>query len=280
VTGAPILYRGMDQVVLDAAYNNSAAVANSAGSVAAWREQSGEVRARADARLDIPYRDGARTKLDYFASGRTKAPLFVFIHGGYWQRNDKDGFAVFALGPLAHGVDVVTVGYTLAPQASLTQIVEEISASIDFLASRAEAFGFDAERIFVGGWSAGGHLAAMMLGHRHVRGGLAISGIFDLEPIALSFLNEPLSLTAKEVSELSPMRLLRPGLAPVRIVAGGNELGELQRQSRDYATAANAAGMTASLRMADGHDHFSILGELSDPAGSLTGDLLKLTGSN
>ena len=213
-----VLYCGMDREALDAAYNNSAAVAGSAEIVTGWLEVSAKVRTRPSARLDISYGERPRMALDYFPCGVPNAPLFAFIHGGYWQRNDKNGFSVFALGPLAHGIDVAMLGYTLAPEAHLGTIVNEISDALDHLGSHAGDFGFDASRLFVGGWSAGGHLTAMMLGHPHVRGGLAISGIFDLEPIALSYLNEPLSLSEEQIAELSPILLIDSSLAPVRVV--------------------------------------------------------------
>lgn len=269
----------MDAETLDAAYNNSAAVEGSAGIVAGWREASQEIRARPDARLDIAYGDRPRMKLDYFPGGEANAPLFAFIHGGYWQRNDKNGFAVFARGPLAHGINVAMIGYTLAPGASLTMIVAEISQALDYLAQNNAALGYGQDRLYAGGWSAGGHLSAMMLSHPKLRAALAISGIFELEPIALSYLNEPLSLSQDEIETLSPLRLIGPGLAPVAIVSGGDETPELRRQSADYASAAIAKGMTASLRVALGRNHFTMLDELSQPGGGLTKDLIKLIGA-
>lgn len=275
-----ILYRGMDREALDAAYNNSAAVGGSAEIVAGWREASAEVRARPDARLDISYGPRPRMAFDYFPCGAPNAPLFIFIHGGYWQRNDKNGFSIFALGPLAHGMDVAVVGYTLAPEVHLGTIVSEISAALDYLGANAGDYGFDASRVFVGGWSAGGHLTATTLSHPQVRGGLAISGIFDLEPISLSYLDEPLSLTEEQISELSPMGLIDSRLAPVRVVVGEDELSELRRQSEDYAAAAEAAGMSVSLRMAQGRNHFTVLEELREPDGGLTQDLVSLIESD
>jgi arylformamidase len=271
-----VLYRGMDREALDAAYNNSAAVTGSAEIVAGWREVSAKVRTRPSARLDLSYGERPRMTLDYFPCGVPNAPLFAFIHGGYWQRNDKNGFSVFALGPLAHGIDVAMLGYTLAPEVCLGTIVNEISDSLDYLGSHAGDFGFDSLRLFVGGWSAGGHLTAMMLSHPHVRGGLAISGIFDLEPISLSYLNEPLSLSEDQIADLSPILLIDPSLAPVRVVFGGEELSELHRQSEDYAAAASAAGMSVSLRMAQARNHFTMLEELREPDGGLTQDLIAL----
>jgi len=138
---ATAIYRGMDRAALDAAYNNGAAVADSADWLARWRELSAAVRASPRARLDIPYGSRPRARFDYFSCGTARAPLFVFIHGGYWQRNDKDMFAFLADGPRAHGIDVAVVGYTLAPEARLTDIVEEIRQALSVLRERAGEFG-------------------------------------------------------------------------------------------------------------------------------------------
>jgi arylformamidase len=101
-------------------------VADSPEWLARWRERSAIVRASPGARVDIIYGARSRARLDYFPCGKKQAPLFVFIHGGYWQRNEKETFAFVADGPRAHGIDVAVPGYTLAPQARLTDIVEEI----------------------------------------------------------------------------------------------------------------------------------------------------------
>jgi arylformamidase len=273
---AAAVYRGMDRAALDAAYNNSAAVSDSAQWVSRWRDQSAAVRAMPQARLDVPYGVRPRERIDYFACGAAKAPLFAFIHGGYWQRNEKETFAFVAEGPRAHGIDVATLGYTLAPDASLTEIVAEIGLAVSFLAGHADAFGFDRARIFVGGWSAGGHLTAAVANHPAVRGGLPISGIFDLEPIALSYLDEKLRLSAAEITALSPLRNLSPVAAPLRLVVGGAELPELRRQSETYASEARARGLPVELIALAGHHHFSILDEIARPDGALVRELRML----
>src|SRR5258707_9760974 len=203
---AAAIYRGMDRAALDAAYNNSAAVADSADWLARWRELSTAVKASPRARLDIPYGSRPRARFDYFPAGAARAPLFVFIHGGYWQRNDKDIFAFIAEGPRAHSIDVAVVGYTLAPDVRLTDIVGEIRQALSVLGERADEFGFDRDRLFVGGWSAGGHLTAIVSGHPAFRGGLPISGIFDLEPIALNYLIEKLASAPRVNAALCPLR--------------------------------------------------------------------------
>jgi arylformamidase len=281
-TGEIPIYRGMDRATLDAAYNNSAAVTDSPQWLERWRERSAIVRAASQARLDIPYGSRPRARLDYFPAGRAHAPLLVFIHGGYWQRNDKEMFAFVADGPREHGIDVAVVGYTLAPQARLTQIVDEISAALDVLLQRVDDFGFDRGRLFVAGWSAGGHLTAMAARHPACHGGLPISGIFDLAPIALNYLNEKLRLDGSEIAALSPLRLLaapisRP-MPPLRMFVGENELPELKRQSADYADTARQRALPVELTTLSGHHHFSILDELRRPDGAITRALCELAG--
>jgi arylformamidase len=270
------IYRGMDKAALDAAYNNSAAVANSADLMARGRERSAVVRAGPRAKLDVVYGSRPRERLDYFASGANKPPLLVFIHGGYWQRNDKDMFAFIADGPRPHGIDVALVGYTLAPEVRLTDIVAEIRRSLTYLAEHADALGFDRNKLFVSGWSAGGHLTAMAADHPAVRGGIPISGIFDLEPIALCYLDEKLNLDSGENATLSPLRILPERIAPLRMFVGGGELPELVRQSTEYAEAARARRLPVTLDVMPGHNHFTILDEVSRPDGKITRALVEM----
>ncbi|HXW24491.1 MAG TPA: alpha/beta hydrolase [Xanthobacteraceae bacterium] len=272
----PVLYRGMDRAALDAAYNNAAAVADSQEWLARWRARSAAVRAEPTARLDVAYGARPRAKLDYFPAGPARAPLFAFIHGGYWQRNEKETFAFAADGPRPHGIDVALLGYTLAPQARLTEIVAEIRQALSFLAAHARDFGFDRDRVFVGGWSAGGHLTAAVADHPIMRRGLPISGIFDLEPIALNYLNEKLALDAAEIATLSPLRHWPRSMAPLYLTVGGAELPELQRQSRDYAAAARARGLPVRLAVLPGRNHFSIMDEIARPDGALVRELKEM----
>jgi arylformamidase len=270
------IYRGMDRHALDKAYDNTAAVRDSQDYRARWWEASGAIRAQPQSRLDLRYGTRPRATLDYFPSEAANAPLFVFIHGGYWQRNEKERFSFVASGPRAHGINVAVPGYTLAPEVRLTDIVAEVRQALSFLAERAGDLGFDRNNIYIGGWSAGGHLTAVVADHPAVHGGIAISGIFDLEPIALGVLNEKLRLSAEEIAKLSPLKNLPDRTQPLRLFIGGKELPELKRQSEDYAKAAQGRGMSVSLRTLPDHHHFSILDELARPDGALTEGLLDL----
>src|SRR4051794_38454479 len=196
------IYRGMDQATLDAAYNNGQAVADSAAILADFQRRSDAFRAAHSAHLDLPYGSAPRNRIDYFPA-HEPGPVLVFIHGGYWQMNAKELFSFLAAGPLAHGGHVAMLGFTLAPEATLAHIVAEISAGMGWVRQHAPTLGGDADRVVVSGWSAGGHLTAMSMAEQGVIGGLAISGLYDLEPIRLSYINHKLGLDADDVSALS-----------------------------------------------------------------------------
>jgi len=272
---SPKIYRGMTRAQLDDAYNNGKAVADSPQWLVKWVERSAESRRRSGAVLGTAYGPRERQRFDYFPSGRVHAPLFVFIHGGYWVRNAIEMFSFLAEGPNARGIDFAALGYTLAPEVRLNDIVDEIRQGLTHLQG-ASGFNYAPEQIYVGGWSAGGHLAALTADHPAVRGAMPISGIFDLEPLSLNYLNDPLKLMPGDIRDLGPLHQLRAGLPPMRIMSGGRELPELQRQSADYARAAQAAGLDARLFVPPGHHHYSILDELAKPDGLLTETLVEL----
>ena len=269
-----ILWHGMTRAQLDAAYNNSAAVKNSAEKLADWIARSEAVRARRNELLDIAYGPHRRNKIDIFTCGKPDAPLLAYIHGGYWQRNAKEYYACLAEGPLSRGFDVAMIGYTLAPNATLTQIVAEIRSALAFLRTEGPRYGVARAKLIVSGWSAGGHLTAMGLSEADA--GLAISGIYDIEPCRLNYLNEKLTLSMDEQTALSPIKQLPPSSPPLVIAYGTGELPELQRQSRDYHAARGAGGLPSQLLALEGHDHFSILEELASPIGRLTEALVGL----
>lgn len=269
------IFRGMDQATLDLAYNNSAAIPDSAAKLANFIQRSKAAYKQLPCHRDISYGNRARQRFDWFAapSGQGAATV-VFIHGGYWQWCNKEDFAFIAAGPLAQGFNLVLAEYTLAPEAKMTGIVAEITQLLNFLASHGEFGGSKSgslpqgKKLLVAGHSAGGHLAAHHRNHPAVGGVLAISGLFDLEPIRLSNLNNALGLSGSEVADFSPYHHIAAG-APTYIAAGAAELPELIRQSEDYAHAMREAGETPQLSLLPGHDHFSVLEELATPTGAL-----------
>jgi arylformamidase len=271
-----IVWNNMTRAELDAAYDNTNAVADSGERREAWIARSDAFRKRHAEGLDLAYGPRPRNKIDLFRCGAAKAPLFAFIHGGYWQRNAKETFACMAAGPLANGMDAAFIGYTLCPEATLSEIVDEIAAAVRWLRREGPRHGVGEGRLVVSGWSAGGHLTATTLAMDEVDAGLAISGIYDVEPCRLNYLNDKLKLTAEEAAKTSPLLHLPKKSAPVVLAYGTGELPELQRQSVAYHEARCAAGLSSELLPLAGLNHFSIMDELEKHDGALARAARKL----
>ena len=264
----------MDRASRDAAYNNTAAVAESATLHAARSAASEAMRARFPDLLDMPYGPAPRHRFDLFPAADPAAPCFVFIHGGYWQRNSKENFTCLGEGVRAHGWAAALPGYSLAPQATLPQIVAEIRAALDWLGAEGPRHGI-AGPIVVSGWSAGAHLAALALDRPGVVAGLGISGVYELAPLRDTYLDDNLHLTDEDVRALSPLRLPPVG-KPLAIAYGTTELPALilnSRRMHGHRAAAHAPGPLVPVA---GRNHFDILDELRGPDGVLTQQLLAL----
>jgi arylformamidase len=258
----------LSQAERDAAYDNIAAVADSSVLNAVREVASSAFRAANGMHLDLRYGRRERNTWDLFPQPDPDAPCIVFIHGGYWQRNAKEQFANLIAGPHARGWAAALPGYTLAPDASLTEIVAEINAALDWLAAHGPAHGINGP-VVLSGWSAGGHLTAMCLGHPLVKAGLAISGVFELGPLRDTTLNEKLRLTELEIVSLSPIRL-PPVAKPLAFAYGTAELPPLMSDSRDLHALRSAAHLPGALIPVPGANHFTITNELRDHDGILT----------
>jgi arylformamidase len=262
-------WRSLSQQALDGGLNNSAAVAGSSDMVEGWGKLSAEMRARHSAHLNLPYGPRERNRID-FLKAAPNAPTLLFIHGGYWQMRAKEFFTIFAAGPMAHGINVALIGYTLAPEATLEQIVAELHAGIDHLAGRLPELGADAKRLAASGWSAGGHLTAMAMMNPHIKGGVAISGIYDLEPIRYSYLNVKLGLDEAMSRRNSPMLLTADVAKPLALTVGGAELPLLRKQTADFAAYRVKHALPVSYEEIPGANHFTIMDEMAKPEGRIT----------
>ena len=262
-------WRAMSQEDRDRGLNNGEHVPGSVELVAGWEQRSSDLRKRFPAHLDLRYGPRERNRID-FLKVADNAPTLLFIHGGYWQNRAKEVFTVVAEGPMAHGINVALVGYTLAPDATLDEIVAEIHAGIDYLATQLPALGAADDGIVVSGWSAGGHLTSMALSHPKVKGGMAISGIYDLEPIRHSYLDVKLKLDEAMSHRNSPVK--RPGgpLKPLSLVVGSAELPLLRKQTADFAGHRAKYGLPVTYEEIPSADHFSIMHEMMSPQGRIT----------
>jgi acetyl esterase/lipase len=262
-------WRTLSREELDRGLNNSEAVAGSGQIVAGWDAGSAELRKHHGSHLDLRYGPRERNRID-FLKARDGAPTLLFIHGGYWQMRAKEAFTLFAAGPMAHGINVALTGYTLAPDATLDEIVAEVHAAIDFLAAQLPVLGGDGKGIVVSGWSAGGHLTAMALSHAKVRAGMAISGIYDLEPIRHSYLNVKLGLDEAASRRNSPMRMAGGPLKPLSLVVGSGELPLLRQQTADFAGHRARHGLPVTYEEIPDANHFTIMQEMAAPQGRIT----------
>ena len=236
-----------------------------------WTAASKGLREQRPKHLDLVYGPGERMKWDLYPAADPNVPCFVHIHGGYWQRGSKEIFACLAEGALANGWSAAPSGYTLAPEASLTQITSELRSAFDWLNARGAEHGI-AGPIIVTGWSAGGHLTAFLLDHPRVAAGLSISGVFELAPLRDSpQVNDKVKLTEVEV----PMR--RPSVnKPFSIAYGTSELPAMIATSRDYHAYRSESHLPGDLIPIAKANHFTILDELRLPDSHLTREVLQL----
>jgi acetyl esterase/lipase len=262
-------WRGMSQEARDFGLNNGLAVPGSVDMAAGWEQRSAEVRKRFPDHLDLRYGPRERNRIDFLKAGE-QAPTLLFIHGGYWQARAKEVFTVFAEGPMAHGINVALIGYTLAPEVTLDQIVGEVHAGIDFLVAQLPALGAAPGGIVVSGWSAGGHLTSMALSHPKVKAGLAISGIFDLEPVRHSYLNEKLRADEATSRRNSPVMQEGGPLKPLSLVVGSAELPLLRKQTADFAGHRARYGLPVTYEEIPDTNHFTIMYEMMSPKGRIT----------
>jgi len=270
-----------DQAALDANYNLRAAVPEHPLWFERYAATSAAFRARWPGRLDLAYGDSPRQAIDLFLpqapqpSQPPRPPLLVFIHGGYWQARDRKDFSFVAERLVEAGAAVALAGYDLAPAVDMDTIVGQIRRAVVWLYRHADAQGFDRERICLAGHSAGGHLAAMALATDWsasglpadlVKGVCAISGVFDLEPIRLCYLNEVLRLDAEQARRNSPVLLPPQTRCPVMLTVGERETEAFHRQSGAYADALRRARLACELVVQPGLDHFGIVMAMADAA--------------
>jgi arylformamidase len=226
-------------------YNNGAAVPDWTDTLLPrWQAESRRLRDESAGERDVAYGPLPRNLLDVFTpNGEAPAngwPTLIFIHGGYWQRLAKDDWSVVAAPFVANGMAAVIVGYTLCPQTTIRGIAGEIEAAVSHVWKHAEALKLNRNNIALAGHSAGGHLTAWCMTVDWTKHSLpatpfvfamAISGIFDLEPLVPIYLNDALKLTHEEALAVSPAYRKRRVACDFTAAVGGAELEEFLRQN-------------------------------------------------
>lgn len=271
----PNIFGPYDQAALDAQYNNRALVPNFAAHLEQWARESEAVRRRLSCSLGIAYGSAPLERLDLFPAQRNGAPLHVFIHGGYWRALDKSSFSYLAPVFVDAGISYAALNYPLTPTARLDSIVQSVRSAILWLATHADDLGIDPYRIAISGHSAGGHLVAMVVATDwlslagsgggpvpNLAAALSLSGLYDLEPIRLSFLNADLCLDQAEAARNSPIGLFPKIIPPLMVAVGAFESQEFRRQQSDFEASWRGHGHAVDSRELEAHNHFTIVQEI------------------
>ena len=286
----PPVFLDYDQSALDAAYDQAAYAPNREQLIQRRIRDSELARRRIGEPERVAYGPAEIERLDIYRSGRESAPVFVFIHGGAWRSGHSQEFAGPAEMFLAAGAHYVVPDFALVQDVggSLMVLADQVRRAVAWVYENANRFGGDPNRLYLGGQSSGGHLAAVALTtdwpHNFglpadiIKGGVCISGMYDLTPVRLSARNAYVKFDDATVAALSPIRHLEHLHAPVVVAYGTCETPEFQRQSREFAAAVEAAGKQVWLLVGEHYNHFELPETFGHPYGLLGRAALELMG--
>jgi arylformamidase len=263
-----------DQAAIDADYDPERCAGPRGPYIERYARESEQARRALDGRLDIPYGPNPRERMDIFPSGRPGSPMMIFIHGGYWRALSCKEFSFVARGLVPHDITVGVVNYVLCPEVTIADITRQCHAAVAFLADNADRYAGDPGRIFAMGHSAGGQQVGMLLSHNEapgpIKGGITISGLFDVRPLQHSWLQPALKLTEESAADQSPMLRIPTRSAPALVSVGGEESPALLKQSLDYHAARTEAGLKSEFYLLDGLNHYQAVDPLVDPESAFT----------
>ena len=260
-------------------YNNRELVPDHARWLERWALDSERARATMTCRLDQRYGEAPGETIDIFPARKGDGTCLLFIHGGYWRALDKKDFSFLAPAWVSAGVSLAVVNYDLCPAVTVEEIVRQMLRAGRWLWLHAEDYGMDEDRLYVAGHSAGGHLTAMLMAALWpafdarlpkdlIKGGLAVSGIYDLRPLVqAAWLNADLRLDEAAALQVSPAFLPPATRAPVLSCVGGDESSEFKRQNALLGE--RWRGVLAGDIAMPGTHHFSVLDGLAQPASPL-----------
>ena len=272
------VYKHWTREDLDREYNNRARVDDFQAIVDGWIERSRGFRDRVASHRDLVYGEHPRERLDVFPAQKPLAPVQVFFHGGYWQALDKDVFSFVAEGFHEAGFTGVMVNYPLAPDDDMDRIVRSCRQACQWIQQHIRTMHGDPDQLFLSGHSAGGHIVAELMATTweesamdpvRIRGGISLSGIFDLEPIRLCYLNEVIGMDREMAKRRSPVNMTPAANAPLVLAVGAREPESYQMQSKDLEAAWLYEDCPVTRLMVDGADHFSILEHLVNSESTL-----------
>ena len=275
----PVVWMDMDQVELDAAYDQAFYAPLRMQNISRWASSSEATRARIGQPMRESYGPTAVEKLDIYRTKRTKAPIFVFIHGGAWLGGEARNYAFPAEMFVNAGAHYVALDFIAIKEANgdLRVMAEQVRHGIAWVYKNADKFDGDRDRLYIGGHSSGGHLCGVALvtdwqknfglPSDTVKGGLCMSGMYDLKPVRLSKRSSYVKFTDGMEQAMSSQRHLDLLRAPIIVTYGTNETPEFQRQSRDFSGVVKAAGKPVELVAAPNFNHFEMAESVGNPYG-------------
>jgi arylformamidase len=275
----PLVWMNMDQVELDASYDQAFYAPLRLQNIKRRASNSALVRTRLGEPQRMAYGASEPEKLDIHRAKRANAPIFVFIHGGAWLGGEAKNYADSAELFVNAGAHYVVLDFIAIKDAGgdLRVMAEQIRRGIAWVYKNAKSFDGDPNRLYIGGHSSGGHLCGVALVTDWqkdfgvpadiVKGGLSMSGMYDMKPVRLSKRSSYVKFNDDMEQAMSALRQLDKLRAPVIVSYGTNETPDFQRQSRDFVAAVKAAGKPAQLIEAAGYDHFEMGESLGHPYG-------------
>lgn len=288
VKGPPV-FMDYDQVELDAAYDQTAYSPLQGQILSRMAANSALMRARLGDPLRLAYGPTEIEKLDIYRARQPHAPIFVYIHGGRWLNLSAAVSGFMAEPLLAHGATFVALDFISVDKANgdLGVMADQVRRAVAWIWKNAATFGGDADRLYVGGHSSGGHLSGVVqvtdwpqygLPVNAIKGGICASGLYELAPVRLSARSNYIKFTDAMVEALSSQRHIDRLRAPLVVTYGTNETPEFQRQNREFAAAVKAAGKSVQLVEATGYNHFEMAESYGNPYGPNGRAALKLMG--
>jgi len=270
-------------------YNNRANVPDHPRHLAEWAEKSAAWEAEARVETDLPYGDSPAETLDLFLADADAAPVHMYIHGGYWQANSRKSSSFVARPLVAAGAHVAVVDYGLCPDVTIDEIGRQCRSALAWLHRNVARHGGDPGRITVSGHSCGGQLVGMAMAtdwpafgvglpRDLVKGGVSVSGLFDLAPLVNTSINDKVGMDDEAARRNSPLFMEPATDAPLALFWGGDETAAFEEQSKNFARAWGEKGVPVTCRAVPGTDHFSVLGGMDDAAHPATRAILHQLG--
>jgi arylformamidase len=275
------VYKHYNQEQLNNQYNNRLHVPCYTDYFERWERLSKQTEKENTIIKNIFFGDHPEECLDIFPVENSPAKTIVFIHGGYWHLLDKKMFYFLAPTFLQHNITTVFINYPLAPAASMDMIVSSCSKAILWLHDNIMRFNGNPSAMYVLGHSAGGHLASMLMvddDTNFLKGVISLSGLFRLEPIVLSYINDTLHMDIDMAKRNSPLNLEPVNARPLLLATGENETDEFKAQSMElYNSWRNQQGSVKLLKV-PGKNHYSILDAVTEKGSLLQSAIFHLMG--